>query len=53
MSKTTSSSASGTSAQNEDEFDLEAELPDLAEEGKFTSCMHFYKRDLTPVKENF
>jgi hypothetical protein len=24
--------------------------PDL---GKFTSCMHFYKRDLTPVKENF
>jgi hypothetical protein len=23
------------------------------DEGKFTSSMHFYKRDLTPVKENF
>ena len=27
--------------------------PKNMDEGKFTSCMHFYKRDLTPVKENF
>jgi len=51
--KTSTSSPSRTSAQEEDDFDIAAELPDLADEGKFTSCMHFYKRDLTPVKENF
>ena len=51
MTKSSSPSSSNFSAESTGvRFQ---ELVDELGAGKYTSCMHFYKRDLTPVKENF
>ena len=52
-SSASSGSMSKSSMNNKADDSPGLKFDHLADEGKFTSCMHFYKRDLTPVKENF